>query len=132
MNTKTGIKFKQLMTLLEPILTRALDPADKLHQNSEQNLDNAFKQMCYYQSYAEKQDRINFMHREYKKWKTIYLCYSEPKLVLCAFEKGLIEKQTQKSVLSHFLSSPSTFCFRKNGILNHLIHKQSQKNNTKE
>ena len=132
MSSKTNTYFYQLLSTLEPILKSAQDPADKLYQNSQKNLDNAFAQMCYYQSYAEKQDRTNFMHQEYKKWKTIYLCYSEPKLVLHAFEKGMIDKTVQKAVLSHFLTRPNTFCFRKNGILNSIIQKKSQKNNTKE
>ena len=118
MSSKTSTYFHHLLSTLEPILKSAQDPSDKLYQNAKQNQDNAFNQMCYYQSYSEKSDNTGFMQQEYKKWKTIYLCYSEPKLVLHAFNKGLITKKIQKAIISHFLNSGSTLAFRKKGSIN--------------
>ncbi len=118
MSSKTSTYFHQLLSALEPILKSAQDPADKLYQNAKENQDNAFNQMCYYQAYCEKQDKTGFMQQEYKKWKSIYLCYAKPKLILHAFNKGQISKKIQKGILSHFLNSSSTLAFRKKGGIN--------------
>ena len=122
MSSKTNTYFYQLISTLEPILKSAQDPSDKLYQAAKQNQENAFNQMCYYQSYYEKPDNTGFMQQECKKWKTIYLCYSDPKLVLHAFNKGLITKKIQKAIISHFLNSASTLAFRKTSGINNSYH----------
>ena len=43
----------------------------------DKNHTEAFRQMCYYQSYLDKKENTNMMKSEYLKFKGIYLCYKD-------------------------------------------------------
>ena len=60
----------------------------------DKNHTEAFRQMCYYQSYLDKKENTNMMKSEYLKFKGIYLCYKDPKIALLALQKEILNKSS--------------------------------------
>lgn len=105
---------------IEEILKDLQNLFDQKEDKQVQDLINknhteAFRQMCYYQSYLDKKDNTNMMQSEYLKFKGIYLCYKDPKIALLALQKGLLSTKAQKGIIHHFLYNNTTAFFRRKG-----------------